>query len=108
MVPLLDANNLYTKLHQVSCLSNIPFTWTHKTESNSTFIHMTALTLHETQCGMHCIRVQDGTRQLSLMFLLFLLAQGGYVTGTLHWCARVMEDMVVRAYIFHYVAAHSG
>ena len=105
MVPLSDTNNLYTKLCQVSCLSNIPFTWTHEIELNLVFVHIAPVALHETQCGMHCIRVQDGTRHLSLVFLLFLLAQGGCVMGTVHWRACVVEDMTARAYILHIVAA---
>ena len=71
MVPLLDTDNLYTKLYQVSCLSNIPFTWTPKIELNPVFVHIAPIALHETQCGMHCVRVQDGTRHLSLMFNCF-------------------------------------
>ena len=54
---------------------------------------------------MHCVRVQDGTRHLSLMFLLFLLTQGGCVRGTVPWRACVMEDLVARAYILPFVAA---
>ena len=109
MVPLLDTSNLHIsciKSHSTCpCLSNIPFTWMHKNESNPVFIHMTSLTLHETQCGMHCIRVQDGTRPVSLMFVLFLLAQGGCTVGTVHWRTCVMEDLVARAYILQFEAA---
>ena len=97
------------KLHQVPLhlpLSfKYPFHMDTQNESNPVFVHMTSLTLHEMQCGMHCIRVQDGTRHLSLMFLLFLLAQGGCTVGTVHWRACVMEDLVARAYILPFVAA---
>ena len=102
MVPLLDTNNLYTKLHHVSCLSNILFTWTHKTELIPVFIHMTGMTLHKMQCGMYFIKESKMALDFSsLMLLLFLLTQGGCVMGPVHWRARVMEDMVVKAYILH-------
>ena len=76
---------IFTSHEIASPLSNIIFTWTHKIdhESNLVFVH-DAITLHETQCGMHCMRVQSGTCHL----LLVIIVSVGTIQHALHKSTR--------------------